>query len=422
MALLEIRNLRTYYRVRKGQVKAVDGVDFTADRSKTVGLVGESGCGKTTMAFGILQILPLNAQIVTGEVRVGGELVFRAPLTHELKFLLEQDGSAKPVVDLLAMRAAGMDADKASMAANELMPILQQESSLIEDAQQLIANGQADPEALRRDLLDLVERRERAWNRGFTRRAIQRSQRNRMQALRWSQVSMIFQGAMNAFNPVYRVGDQIEEALEAHMDMTAEQREARVEELFRLVGMTPDRSKGYPHEFSGGMKQRAMIAMALACKPDLIIADEPTTALDVIMQDRILGEIRDLQRDLNLAMMIITHDISVVAEVSDRIVIMYAGEVVEQGTTEAVFERPSHPYTIGLLEASPSVKGPKRKLRAIPGSPPDLVNPPSGCRFHPRCRFAQDICTRERPELIQVAEGHRSRCHFAKEIFDGSLA
>ena len=143
MALLEIRNLRTYYRVRKGQVKAVDGVDFTADRSKTVGLVGESGCGKTTLAFGILQILPSNARIVTGEVRVGGELVFRAPLTHELKFLLDQDGSARAVQDMLAMRAAGMPADKASMAANELMPILQQEASLIEDAQAMISNGQA---------------------------------------------------------------------------------------------------------------------------------------------------------------------------------------------------------------------------------------------------------------------------------------
>ncbi|HYV08977.1 MAG TPA: ABC transporter ATP-binding protein [Thermoplasmata archaeon] len=422
MPLLEIRNLRTYYHVRKGEVKAVDGVDFTADRSKTVGLVGESGCGKTTMAFAILQILPSNARTVTGEVRVGGELVFRAPLPRELKFLLEQDGSLETVRDIIASRAASLDADKASMAAAELMPILEKEGSLVEDAQELIANGTADPAVLRRDLLDLVERRERAWNRGFTRRAIQRSQRNRMQALRWSQVSMIFQGAMNAFNPVYRVGDQIEEALEVHMEMTPEQRDARIQELFRLVGMTPDRAEGYPHEFSGGMKQRAMIAMALACKPDLIIADEPTTALDVIMQDRILGEIRDLQRELNLAMMIITHDISVVAEVSDRIVIMYAGEVVEEGSTESVFERPSHPYAIGLLEAFPSVKGPKKKLRAIPGSPPDLVNPPSGCRFHPRCRFAQDICTRERPELIEVDAGHRSRCHFAKEIFGGSLA
>src|SRR2546428_11449851 len=242
-----------------------------------------------------------------------------------------------------------------------------------------------------------------------------------MQTMRWSQVSMIFQGAMNAFNPVYRVGDQIEEALEAHMEMTAEQREARIQELFKLVGMTADRSEGYPHEFSGGMKQRAMIAMALACKPDLIIADEPTTALDVIMQDRILGEIRDLQRELDLAMMIITHDISVVAEVSDRIVIMYAGEIVEEGTTESVFERPSHPYALGLLEAFPSVKGPKKKLRAIPGSPPDLVNPPTGCRFHPRCRFAQDICTRERPELIEVDTGHRSRCTSRRKYSRGAL-
>ncbi len=185
--------------------------------------------------------------------------------------------------------------------------------------------------------------------------------------------------------------------------------------------MRPERAKGYPHEFSGGMKQRAMIAMALACKPGLIIADEPTTALDVIMQDRILGEIRDLQREFNLAMMIITHDISVVAEVSDRIVIMYAGEVVEERPTGNVFERPAHPYAIGLLEAFPSVKGPRRRLRAIPGSPPDLVNPPTGCRFHPRCRFAQDICQTTRPPIIEVEPGHKAQCHFAKDVFEGGL-
>ena len=422
MGLLEIRDLRVYYGVHKGDVKAVDGVNFTAERSKTVGLVGESGCGKTTMAFSILQILPVNARVVTGEVRFNDELVFRAPLTRELKFLLEHDGSAELAGDILARRSEMLKRDETSTAANQLMPILQAEASLIEDAQKVLANGASDPQALKADLTELIRRRERAWNRGFTRIILGRSQRERMQTLRWSQVSMIFQGAMNAFNPVYKVGDQIEEALETHMKLSSQERKARVEELFRTVGMTPDRAKGYPHEFSGGMKQRAMIAMALACKPDLVIADEPTTALDVIMQDRILGEIRDLQKELNLAMMIITHDISVVAEVSDRIVIMYAGEVVEEGSTGDVFEKPSHPYAIGLLEAFPSVKGPRKKLRAIPGSPPDLVNPPSGCRFHPRCRFAQDICTRVAPELVEVQEGHRSRCHFAKEIFGGVLA
>jgi len=422
VGLLDIRDLRVYYGVLKGDVKAVDGVNFTAERSKTVGLVGESGCGKTTMAFSILQILPMNARVVTGEVRFNDELVFRAPLTRELKFLLEHDGSTELAGDILARRSEMLKRDEASNAANQLMPILQEEASLIDDAQKVLANGVADPQTLKADLAELIRRRERAWNRGFTRISLARSQRERMQTLRWSQVSMIFQGAMNAFNPVYKVGDQIEEALETHMKLTSAERKARIEELFRLVGMTPDRAKGYPHEFSGGMKQRAMIAMALACKPDLIIADEPTTALDVIMQDRILGEIRDLQKELNLAMMIITHDISVVAEVSDRIVIMYAGEVVEEGSTEDVFEKPSHPYAIGLLEAFPSVKGPRKKLRAIPGSPPDLVNPPSGCRFHPRCRFAQDICTRVAPELVEVQSGHQSRCHFAKEIFDGVLA
>jgi len=421
MNLLEIRNLRTYYRVRKGEVKAVDGVDFYAERGKTVGLVGESGCGKTTLAFGILQLLPYNARVVTGEVRFKGELVYRAPLTNEIAYYLEHDGTPDVVRQVLERRKASIEADRGTQAVTLLGPLIQEETYLMEDVEKILEGDGRDLEAFRRTLRDLVDRRARAMNRGFTRRALRRSLENRMSVLRWSQISMIFQGAMNAFNPVYRVGDQIEEALAIHLDMTPEERKQRVRELFELVGMRPERATGYPHEFSGGMKQRAMIAMALACKPDLIIADEPTTALDVIMQDRILAEIRDLQRELNLSMMIITHDISVVAEVSDRIVIMYAGEIAEEGPIVNVFDRPAHPYAIGLLGAFPSVRGPKKKLDAIPGSPPDLVNPPPGCRFHPRCRFAQDICTRVAPPLVEVEPGHRARCHFAKDIFEGAL-
>ena len=421
MALLDISNLRTYYRVRKGEVKAVDGVDFHADRAKTVGLVGESGCGKTTLAFGILQLLPYNARIVTGEVRFNEELVFRAPLTNELSYYLTQDGGPKAVAAVLERRKQSLERDRTSQAAGALGPLLQEEAYLIEDVERVLAEDGKDADALRTALTHVIDRRARGMNRGFTRRALRRAMEARMSSLRWSQISMIFQGAMNAFNPVYRIGDQIEEALEVHMDLTPEERKARIVELFSLVGMRPERAKGYPHEFSGGMKQRAMIAMALACNPDLIIADEPTTALDVIMQDRILAKIRDLQRELNLSMMIITHDISVVAEVADRIVIMYAGEIAEEGPIVSVFDRPAHPYAIGLLGAFPSVKGPKKKLQAIPGSPPDLVNPPPGCRFHPRCRFAQEICQRVAPELVEVEPGHRARCHFAREIFAGEL-
>ncbi len=420
MALLEIRDLRVYYRVRKGEVKAVDGVDFSVDVGKTVGLVGESGCGKTTMAFSILQLLPYNARIPTGEVRFNGELVYRAQLLDELRFHTENDGSPDLVRKIVDDRRLTLEHDKNSESGHRLMPLLDAETDLIKDVDAFLAENRA-PTTFKDGFASFLDARGGGIGRGFRAKRMKRAVESRMQTLRWSQISMIFQAAMNAFNPVYKVGDQIEEALETHMEMTPEERQKRIVELFQLVGMHPERAEGYPHEFSGGMKQRAMIAMALACKPDLIIADEPTTALDVIMQDRILGEIRDLQRKLNLAMMIITHDISVVAEVSDRIVIMYAGEVVEEGPIAAVFDRPSHPYSIGLLEAFPSVKGPKKKLRAIPGSPPDLVNPPSGCRFHPRCRFAQDVCKQATPALMEVAPGHRARCHFAKEVFGGQL-
>jgi len=203
--------------------------------------------------------------------------------------------------------------------------------------------------------------------------------------------------------------------------MTKEQARERVLKLFDLVGIDRSRVDGYPHEFSGGMRQRSMIAMALACNPQLLIADEPTTALDVFMQDRILAEIRDLQRELNIAMIIITHDISVVAEVAEKIGIMYGGKLFEYGNIREVFDRPANPYTIGLMSAFPSIKGDRKRLRAIPGNPPDLSDPPPGCRFHPRCRFAQEICREKDPPMIEVASGHFSLCHFAKELYEGTL-
>jgi len=227
---------------------------------------------------------------------------------------------------------------------------------------------------------------------------------------------MIFQGAMNAFNPVFRVGDQIVEAIQLHEDVDDEKAVERAKALFNFVGIPEDRITNYPHEFSGGMKQRAMIALALALSPKFIIADEPTTALDVITQDRILFEIRKLQEKLKMAMMIITHDVSVVAEVSDKIAVMYAGRIMEIGKTVQVFKSTAHPYTSGLLGSFPSIEGERHRLVSIPGFPPDLVNPPTGCPFHPRCQYAQQNCSKAVPAGIELEPGHISYCHYAREL------
>ncbi|MBU1158768.1 MAG: ABC transporter ATP-binding protein [Candidatus Thermoplasmatota archaeon] len=240
----------------------------------------------------------------------------------------------------------------------------------------------------------------------------------KIRAIRWTEISMIFQGAMNAFNPVFRIGDLIVEAIQLHEDVDDETAKKRAMDLFEFVGISPDRISNYPHEFSGGMKQRAMIALALALKPSFIIADEPTTALDVITQDRVLMEIKKLQEKLNMAMMIITHDVSVVAEVSDKIGVMYAGMLMEIGETSQVFKNTAHPYTAGLLNSFPSIKGERKRLETIPGFPPDLVNPPSGCPFHPRCQYAQTRCSEKRPKGMEIEPGHTAYCHFAGELWD----
>ncbi len=339
MALLEVEDLKVYFSIIRGEVKAVDGVSFKLERGDTLGLVGESGCGKTTAAFAITRLLPNNGDIVGGKITFDGKVI------------------------------AGSDEEKALSKRK------------------------------RAKYVDQV-----------------------MREVRWKQVSMIFQSAMNAFNPVHKVGDQIAEAILAHEDVTKQEARKKVLELFKLVGLDVSRIDGYPHEYSGGMRQRAMIAMALACNPKLIIADEPTTALDVIMQDRVLAEIRDLQRKMGMAMIIITHDISVVAEVAKRIAIMYAGRLMEYGDITAVFARPSNPYSIGLMASFPSIIGEKKPLYSIPGSPPDLANPPPGCRFHPRCKYAKSICKEKVPEVVEVEPNHFSACHFALEIFNGQLS
>jgi len=228
---------------------------------------------------------------------------------------------------------------------------------------------------------------------------------------RWKRISMVFQGAMNALNPVFRVGDQIAEAIMLHENVTKEEAMERVRELFEKVGIEPSRVTNYPHEFSGGMKQRAMIALALACNPELVIADEPTTALDVVIQGQILDLMKKLRDEFNLSVILITHDLSVIAEMCDRVAIMYAGKLVECADVRTVFKEPAHPYTQGLISAIPSITGPKTKLRSIPGVPPDLLNPPKGCRFHPRCPYATSRCREEEPAYVEISSGHWVACH-----------
>lgn len=232
---------------------------------------------------------------------------------------------------------------------------------------------------------------------------------------RWKRMSMVFQGAMNALNPVFRVGEQITQAIRYHERVEREAAWKRVDELFRLVGIDPKRARDYPHEFSGGMKQRAIIALSLACNPDLVIADEPVTALDVIVQAQILELMRELRDKLDLSMILITHDLSVIADTCNKAAIMYAGKIVEQGDIMTIFKNPEHPYSQGLLTNYPSIKGERMRFKPISGRPPNLINPPNGCRFHPRCPYAMDICKVEVPETIELEGGHFISCHLKSQ-------
>lgn len=315
MTLLNIQDLSVRYRTLGGEVQAVDRASFSLEEDQYLGLVGESGCGKTTVAKAILRLLPPNGFVS------GGKILFRG-----------------------------------------------------------------------RDLLSLPE--------------------PEFRKVRWKEISMISQSAMNALDPVYRVEDQVIEAIRAHEPVSWEEARSKVSQLFTMVGMDGRRMKDYPHQFSGGMRQRTIIAMALALNPFLIIADEPTTALDMIVQDQILRKVKDLQRELKNSMLIITHDVAVVAENCNQMVVMYAGWVAERAKTRDLFLHPLHPYTIGLQNAFPSMKGPIKELVQIPGYPPSLIDPPAGCRFRPRCPFAKAICSREEPQEIEAEVGHWVRCHF----------
>jgi oligopeptide/dipeptide ABC transporter ATP-binding protein len=317
--LLEVKGLKTYFYTEDGVVRAVDGVSFEVYPGEVLGLVGESGCGKSVTSLSIMRLISKPGRIDEGQILLDGQ-----------------------------------------------------------------------------DLLKLPE--------------------DEMIKVRGNRISMIFQQPQTALNPVFRVGDQLAEVLDVHQDLGKDAGWKRAVALLKMVGV-PDperRAEAYPHELSGGMAQRVMIAMALACVPELLIADEPTTALDVTIQAQILDLMRDLRREMGTSVILITHDLGVVAEMAERVAVMYAGEIVEQTDVNTLFDQPLHPYTQGLIGSIPVLGEIKERLDVIPGSVPNLINLPPGCRFAPRCqarfKYACTICAEVKPELVEVKPGHLVRC------------
>jgi len=317
--LLDIQNLKTYFYTEDGIVKAVDGVDFTVYPGEVMGLVGESGCGKSVTSLSIMRLIGIPGKVVEGQIMFEG-----------------------------------------------------------------------------RDLLKLSE--------------------SEMVDMRGNRISMIFQQPQSSLNPVFKVGDQVAEVLQIHQSMGREESWEKAVDLLRLVGIpdVEEKAHSYPHEMSGGQAQRVMIAMALALNPQLLLADEPTTALDVTIQAQILDLMRDLRNRMGTSVVLITHDLGVIAEMADRVAVMYAGRIVEQTDIDALFARPLHPYTQGLIASIPVLGKIKDRLDVIPGSVPNLINLPPGCKFAPRCRtrveHELEICTEVEPDLIPVLPNHTIRC------------
>ncbi|AJY75390.1 ABC transporter ATP-binding protein [Paenibacillus beijingensis] len=322
MALLEVKGLRTHFNTLGGIVNAVNGVSFTVDRGETLGIVGESGCGKSVMSLSLMQLNPV-------------------PMTSYPEGEILFDG---------------------------------------------------------RNLIEMTE--------------------SEMRKMRGNDIAMIFQDPMTSMNPVMTVGKQIMESIRFHQKVSKKEAAARALQVLRDVGIAnPEkRFHEYPHQYSGGMRQRAMIAMALACNPKVLIADEPTTALDVTIQAQILELIASIQKQYGMAILLITHDLGVVARSADRVMVMYAGEVVEEGRTEEVFSRPLMPYTWLLLRSLPRMDDDGAdRLQSISGSPPSLLNPPEGCSFYSRCPFAMEICGQIKPALVEKMSAHRAACHLSFE-------
>jgi oligopeptide/dipeptide ABC transporter ATP-binding protein len=320
--LLEVRDLRTYFYTDDGVVKAVDGVEFEVKAGETIGIVGESGCGKSITAMSILRLIQSPpGKIVSGEILFEGE-----------------------------------------------------------------------------DLVKVSEKR--------------------IREIRGNSISMIFQEPMTSLNPVFTAGYQIEEILKLHQNLDEKEAREKAIEMIRMVGIpNPERiADEYPHQLSGGMRQRIMIAMALACRPKMLIADEPTTALDVTIQAQILDLMNELKEKLNTSIMLITHDLGVIAEMADHVIVMYSGKVVEDAPTIELFENPKHPYTIGLMSSIPSLAKEGQRLETIPGVVPNPLYLPKGCYFHPRCKYATSECREVQPELVEIAPGHKSACLRAQEV------
>ncbi|MHA1122555.1 MAG: ABC transporter ATP-binding protein [Candidatus Heimdallarchaeota archaeon] len=325
--LLEVKGLVTNFFTESGIVEALAGIDLTVFPKESVGVVGESGCGKTQTAYSILRILASNGKIMSGQVLYKGQ-----------------------------------------------------------------------------DLVQLPE--------------------SEMRKVRGKEIAMIFQDPMTSLNPVLKISDQMIEVIAMHRDVSEiEARELAIESL-KSVGLSDaaDRIDEYPHKFSGGMRQRILIARALALRPSLLIADEPTTALDVTIQAQVLEIIKDMKEQYNLALMLITHNLGVVAELTDRVHIFYGGRVAEVASTYNIFTMPMHPYTIALLESIPSLDVEKGRLATIPGSVPQLINPPKGCRFHPRCKYAKEKCSIDIPVLEEKETGRFVACHFWKDVEVSELA
>ncbi|SHG97634.1 ABC transporter ATP-binding protein [Halobaculum gomorrense] len=364
MTLLEVNDLSIRYAVDDGSsVHATDDVSFSVERGETYGLVGESGCGKTTLAKSLVHLLDDNGYVENGNVWFDGTL----PQWSD-----EQGDATQSVID---------DPDK---------PVR--------------ADGKTDLAALTNA---------------------------QIRDIRWRDIAIIPQSAMNALNPVYKVGDQIVEAILRHEpETTADEAHERARDLLERVGIEPDRADDYAHQFSGGMKQRAVIAMAMACSPDLLIADEPTTALDVIIQDRILEELEKLQEEFGVSILVISHDISVMAEICDRMAVMYGGKVMESGPKDEIFGETANPYTLGLKNSFPTITSADQDLVSIPGTPPTLRDPDDGCRFRDRCPFAIEECHASHPPMydVEAAESlgrseegtderaHRSACYRIDEL------
>ncbi len=398
--LLDVRHLSVDYHSDNGTVHAVTDVSFTLHRGEILGIAGESGCGKSTLAYAITQLLGPLAEISAGEM-----LYYGAGRPHPV-------ASREPCSPSAMER--GRAASKADQREQRTQPALSDLPSPSADGEQGSREATGGlgvgPSALPSPSADGVG----PLGVGPAPVDILRLSPRRLRALRWSELAIVFQSAMNALNPVMTIGTQIMDVLRAHRPaMTRAQRQDRAAELLRLVGIAPERLKSYPHELSGGMRQRAAIAIALALLPPIIIMDEPTTALDVVVQREILNEIVQLRDQLHFALIFITHDLSLLLELADTIAIMYAGRIVEQGAQRDLYRHPRHPYSYGLLNAFPTLTGEQHAMYGIPGTPPDLRQPPAGCAFHDRCPLAFSACTAKLPVLQPwpVATTQTVACH-----------